>query len=161
MLPRKARTCSVTMSDIAVNLCKCRSFNLQETRLWVAADVLLCGPHTRVNFSDWILKQEKGCYSMKQPKSSYILVRYYIQKTSVRKHALPRSPTIWYWVRKKLRSLKCLSEAPSPGGLTCISQPVIFTSRYQSCVKITSMLDYIHLFYSWLRWKMERKPQEI
>lgn len=31
MLPQKARTCSVTMSDIAVNLCKHRNFNLQET----------------------------------------------------------------------------------------------------------------------------------
>lgn len=94
--------------------------------------VLLCGPHTRVNFSDWILEQEKGCCSINQSKSSYILARHYIQKSSVKKHAFLRSPDIWHWVRKKLRSLECLSETPSPGGLACISQPARFTYRCQN-----------------------------
>lgn len=148
MLPQKSGTCSVTMSDIAINLCKPRGFILQETLACEAADGLLCGSHTRVNISYWILEQEKGCCSINQPKSSYILARHYIQKSSIRKHGFPRIPDIWYTFRKKLRILECLSETPSPGGLACISQPARFTYRYQSCIKITSMLEYIHLFYS-------------
>lgn len=150
--------------------CSCKSVQDQKlqparatglVRLLVAV-ALLSDLHARVNFSDWILEQEKGCCNIQPPKKTYFLARHQIQKSFMRKHAVPNCPDTWYWARKKSWEVwNVCQKHRSPHGLAFISQPARFAYRCQSCVKITSVLEYIHLFHSWLHWRVETKPQNI